>query len=53
MKTTYTLNKSREGFWILLLKHEDGSINDYRYRTKTEAKNWLKAVGLLERRTAR
>ena len=33
--------------------YEDGSINDYRYRTKTEAKNWLKAAGLLERRTAR
>ena len=46
MKTTYTLNKSLEGFWILLLKHEDGSHNSYRFRTKTEAKTWLKRAGL-------
>jgi len=53
MKTTYTLTKSREGFWLLLLRREDGSHNDYRFPTKRAAQNWLKTVGLLERRTAR
>lgn len=42
MNNHYTLTKNWEGFWVLILPHEDGTCNDYRFRTKREALRWLK-----------
>ena len=53
METSYTLTKNWEGFWVLILPHEDGTCNDYRFRTKREAQRWLKEMEALERRLAR
>lgn len=50
MKTSYTLTKSWEGFWVMVLRHEDGTHNDYRFRTKREALRWLKEAEAAVRR---
>lgn len=34
-----------EQFWVLIVRHEDGTVNNYRFNTKTEAKKWAKSVG--------
>ena len=50
---TYTLTKSLEGFWLLLIRRADGSTQNYRFATKSEAQRWLRQAGLTEGRSAR
>lgn len=32
--------------WVILITHEDGTCNDYRFKTKREAMNWARLVEL-------
>lgn len=43
MKVTLT---KIEKFWTLIIEHEDGTRNDYRFSTKVQAKRWTKTVGI-------
>ena len=41
--TTYEIIKTSTGY-TLLINREDGTRNDYRFKTKRELNNWLRAV---------
>ena len=32
--------------WIIIISHEDGTMNDYRFTTKAQALQWAKAAGI-------
>ena len=38
--------KKIENRWTIIIEHEDGSRNDYRFGTKGEARKWAKLAGL-------
>lgn len=42
----YTMRKSVEGYWYLLITNEDGTVNDYRFISKRELTAWIKKAGL-------
>lgn len=35
-----------EKFWVIIIENEDGTRNDYRFPTKTEARKWAKLAGI-------
>ncbi len=43
--TTVTLQKHPR-FWQVILRHDDGAVNVYRFATKREAQDWLRTAGL-------
>lgn len=45
MTSKITLKKI-EKVWVLIIEHEDGSRNDYRFTTKSAARAWAKLNGL-------
>lgn len=42
----YTIRKSTEDFWFLLITNEDDTVNDYRFANKRELTAWMKKAGL-------
>ena len=42
MKSTL---KKIENYWVLIIEYDDGSRNDYRFRSKREAFDWTKLHG--------
>ncbi len=44
----YTIRKSSEGFWFLLIVNEDGTVNDYRFASKRELNAWMKKARLVK-----
>lgn len=43
MKATIT---RIEKIWTIIIEHNDGTTNDYRFSTKNEALKWAKVVGI-------
>ena len=41
-----TILKKIDKTWTIIIEHEDGSRNDYRFNTKNEARRWAKLAGL-------
>ena len=42
---SYEIRKTSTGY-LLLITHQDGTQNDYRFGTKKEMARWLRAAGL-------
>lgn len=42
----YSIRKSAEGYWYLLITNEDGTVSDYRFTTKRELYAWMKKANL-------
>lgn len=42
---TYEIFKMQKGF-VLVIHHEDGTQNDYRFSAKSELNRWMKLAGL-------
>lgn len=42
---TATLRKTGK-YWTIIIDRDDGTRNDYRFRTKKEATNWAKLAGV-------
>lgn len=42
----YEIRKALEGFYILIITREDGTSNDYRFKTKAELKRWMRRAGM-------
>lgn len=38
--------KKIEKTWTIIIEHQDGSRNDYRFNTKAEARRWAKLAGI-------
>lgn len=45
MTKTHEIIKTSIGYTVIL-KHEDGTTNDYRFKNKTEMNRWLKLAGI-------
>lgn len=35
-----------EKFWVLIINHEDGTVNDYRFKTQKAAKAYAARLGM-------
>jgi len=42
----YEVMKNSYGCYVLLITREDGTTNDYRFKTKRELNQWVKRAGL-------
>ena len=39
---------TREGsYWVLVINRADGTVNDYRFQSKSELKKFAAAVGII------
>lgn len=41
----YEIKKAAKGY-IVIITHEDGTVNDYRFTSKRELNAWMKKAGL-------
>lgn len=41
----YEIKKATQGY-IIIIRREDGTCNDYRFKNKAELNRWMKRAGL-------
>lgn len=41
----YEVRKTSYGY-VLIINREDGTVNDYRFNTKSELNRWAKSAGI-------
>lgn len=41
-----TILRKIEKRWVIIIEREDGTVNDYRFSSKKEAKNWAVLAGI-------
>ncbi len=47
MKSNYEVIKNQSKGYTVIIRREDGSVNNYRFNNKREVSQWLKLAGLI------